>query len=151
MKFKCSIEINLPQTAVFNLYSDIKYLDKWQSGFESKVPLSGQTGTIGSKAKLTYSGNKDRIELIETILAYEKPNLIDALYEHKHMVNTMKSHFIVLDPDKTLIEVEIHYIKFNGFIPKLMSLITPGFFKKQVQNNLNNFRLFTHKIIISGL
>ncbi len=61
------------------------------------------------------------------------------------MVNSMKSSFTYLNPELTRIEVDIHYTKFIGFIPKIMSLTIPGLFKKQVQNRLKDFREFTQK------
>lgn len=57
-------------------------------------------------------------------------------------VFNLNTDFISPNPDKTTIEVEIQYTKFIGFIPKLMSLLIPGFFKKQVQNRLKDFKIF---------
>jgi hypothetical protein len=142
MKFNYNLEINLPLVVVFDLYSNSQLFDKWQLGFQSKIQLTGKPYDKGSNSKITYSINKNNIELLETIIEYNKPRRINALYENKHMVNNMKSSFIVLNPYNTKIEVEIHYTKFIGCIPKLIALLNPGFFKKQVQNRMNDFKHF---------
>ncbi len=68
-----------------------------------------------------------------------------ALYEHKHMVNTMTNRFYSPEQDRTIYEAEIHYTRFIGFIPKLMALLMPGLFMKQMQDTLDRFKSFVEQ------
>lgn len=58
------------------------------------------------------------------------------------MTNTMTSRFSELGENKTEYTAEIEYTKFNGIIPKLMSMLFPGMFKKQSQKWLEQFKSF---------
>jgi hypothetical protein len=86
-----------------------------------------------------------QIELTETILVKNLPAMSSALYEHKHMVNTMTNRFYSPGQDRTIYEAEMHYTRFIGFIPKLMALLIPGLFKKQVQDTLDRFKSFVEQ------
>jgi hypothetical protein len=57
----------------------------------------------------------------------------------------MANRFIVLDNSSTRYEAEIDYTKFIGIVPKLMALLMPGVFKKQVQKRLDSFKSFVEK------
>ena len=87
------------------------------------------------------------MEIFETILIKNLPEIRKGLYEHKHMVNTMTSRFKEISPEKTLFEAEIEYTKFIGFVPKLMAFLMPGIFKKQTQKWLDQFKAFAEKAV----
>lgn len=142
MKFSCSIEIELSREKVVELFDNPDNLNKWQDGFVSFEHLSGMPGQQGAKNKLVYKSRKHVIELTETILANNLPDDINCLYEHKHMVNTMRSSFTPTAPNKTKYKIEIGYTKFIGFMPKMMALLMPGVFKKQTQKWVNQFKAF---------
>ncbi|MEP3210706.1 MAG: SRPBCC family protein [Maribacter sp.] len=141
MRFTCHTDINAPIDKVVELFENPDNLKEWQDGFLSFVPLSGTPGEVGSKSKLTY----EKLELVETIIRNQLPEEFKANYEHKHMVNTMSCRFKKIDSNKTRLEQEIHYIKFNGFVIKLMAKLFPGMFKKQVQKWLDQFKAFVEK------
>lgn len=141
MRFTCHTDINAPMDRVIELFENPDYLKKWQDGFLSFEPLSGTPGEVGSKSKLIY----EKLELIETIIRNELPEEFKANYEHKHMVNTMSCKFKKVDANTTRLEQEIHYVKFNGFVIKLMAKLFPGMFKKQVQKWLDQFKAFVEK------
>ncbi len=141
MQFTCHTDINAPMHIVIALFENPDNLKEWQDGFISIEPISGTPGEVGATAKLRY----EKLELIETILRNELPKEFKANYEHKHMVNTMSCKFIKMDTGVTRLEQEIHYTKFNGFLPKLLVKLFPGIFKKQVQKWLNQFKTFVEK------
>ncbi len=128
MKFTCTVDINCDRAKVVEIFSNPDNLKHFQEGFKSKEHLKGVPFENGSTAKLTY----EKLELIETILENNLPDSFKALYEHKHMTNTMKVSFQDLGNNKTHYISEIHYTKFNGFLIKLMAKIFPGMFRKQV-------------------
>ena len=142
MKFTCKVDIDAPIQKVVELFNNPDNLRKWQDGFISFEHISGNKGEAGSKSRLLYKAGKNGMELIETILVNNLPQEMKGLYEHKHMVNTMSNLFTELENNKTRYVAEIEYTKFIGFIPRMMSLLMPGLFKKQTQKFLNRFKRF---------
>jgi len=141
MKFTCTTVIDAPVSKVVTLYTDPESMKESQDGFIRKENLEGPPWEVGSKSRIIY----EKLELVETILISDLPAEFKALYEHKHMVNTMYCKFTALDNATTRFDQEIHYTKFIGFIPKLMARLFPGLFKKQVQKWLDKFKIFVEK------
>ncbi|WP_452223149.1 hypothetical protein [Lacinutrix chionoecetis] len=65
-----------------------------------------------------------------------------ALYEHSHMTNTQTTRFKQIDENTTQYTSEVEYIKFNGFVIKLMAKFFPSKFKEQSQKWMNQFKAF---------
>ena len=145
MKFTCSVTINAPINKVVELFTNREKLKEWQDGYVGTKQISGTPGTVGAKSKITYKNRKHLMEITETIMVKNLPSEITALYEHEHMVNTMRNNFTPVSPTQTKWESNIEYTKFIGFIPNLMSLVLPGVFKKQTQKWLDNFKVFAEK------
>ena len=146
MKFQSSVEIDLPPDRAAALYNDPHYYKEWQDGFVSYTPLSGEPRTVGAKAKLLFVYGKRRMELLETIQVMNLPLEINALYEHEHMVNTIIVQFSSLPGERTRITTGIGYVRFIGIIPKIMSWLMSGMYKKQNQRWLDQFRKFTERL-----
>lgn len=145
MKFTCTVEINRELDRVIELYQDRNHLREWQDGFVSVEDVSGIPGEPGSKSKFVYKGGGKEFDLIETIIVNDLPREFNGLYEAKAMVNTMKTRFFKISSDKTRLESEIEYTAFNGIIPKMMSWLFPGLFKKQTQKWLDQFKDFVER------
>jgi len=141
MKYTCEIEIDLPIDKVVAFWNNEEYYNKWQDDFQSIVLLSGTPDSKGAQSKIIYDG-KQKIELIETIISSDLPREKIALYEHSHMTNTQISRFKAVNQNKTLYISEVEYIKFNGFMIKLMAKLFPGKFKEQSQKWMNQFKKF---------
>lgn len=75
MKFNGSIQVNLPQEKVAQLFADPKYLKHYQDGFLRKIHISGIEGQDGAIAKMYYKHGSGEMELTETITANLLPNL----------------------------------------------------------------------------
>ncbi len=142
MKFLCSAIVNLPIDKVVELYINPDNLKHWQDGFISFEHISGDPGAVGSKSKLLYTIGKRQMELIETIRVNDLPEEFSATYAAKSMVNNMTTNFTALSDNKTRYDMHIDYTKFNGILPKLMSILMPGMFKKQSQKWLDQFKVF---------
>ncbi|WP_299885546.1 SRPBCC family protein [uncultured Lacinutrix sp.] len=142
MKFSCSVDIDKTLNKVVDVFLNPDNLKHYQDGFIEKRLISGSAGKKGSKSKMIYK----KLELIETIINNDLPEEFYALYEHKHMTNTMKVSFKSLDENKTRYISEIEYTKFNGLFIKMMAKLFPGLFKKQVQKWLNQFKSFVETI-----
>ena len=145
MKFTCSVVINQPKEKVAAFFADPKYLSHYQDGFIKKELVSGTEGQNGSISKMYYKMGKGEMLLTETILDNSLPDSFFSKYHHKHTDNTMKCTFTAIDENTTRYESEIDYTAFRGFMIKVMATLFPGFFKKQVQKWLNNFKTFVEQ------
>ncbi len=145
MKFKGSIEINKPQTMVAEYFADPTYLTKYQDSFLRKELLSGEQGKDGAVSCMFYTYGKGVMELTETIISNNLPHSFEAFYHHKHMDNTMKCTFISLDENKTKYLYEFEYVRMSWVLPKLMSLLFPGMFKRQAEKWVRQFKEFVEK------
>ncbi|HXB92867.1 MAG TPA: SRPBCC family protein [Puia sp.] len=146
MKFQSSVDLNLPPDRAAALYNNPSYYKEWQDGFVSYTQLSGEPRTVGAKAKVLFAHGKRRMELLETIQVMNLPVEINALYEHEHMVNTMIVRFSALPGQRTRITTGIGYVRFVGIIPKIMSLLMSGMYKKQNQKWLDRFKQFAESL-----
>ena len=143
MKFSCTIDIDAPIDHVVSVFKNPDNLKHFQDGFISKELLSGTEGEKGAVSKMTY----EKLELQETILISNLPEEFLALYEHKHMTNTMSVSFVELSDSKTRYSSEIEYTKFNGLFIKVIAKLFPGMFKKQVYKWMEQFKSYTESIV----
>ena len=146
MKFTCTVDIDAPMDKTVAIFSNADHLKEWQDGFQSIEHLSGQPGQPGAKARMLYKRGKGEMELIETIHVNDLPREFSALYEHKHMVNTMTTRFTELAEGRTRLSSDVDYVKLNGFVIKIISKLFPGMAKKQVQKWLNQFKAHVERI-----
>jgi len=145
MKFTCSVDIDLPIDRVIELFDNVDNLKHWQDGFIGHEHVSGVPGETGAISHFKYKSGKREIGLTETIYTNELPVEFAALYEAKEMTNTMSNKFSSLSENRTHYIAEVNYIKFNGFMVKMMVAIFPGMFKKQVQKWLDQFKEFCER------
>ena len=138
MKFTCSVEINQPKAYVAEIFSDSSLLKHFQNGLKAKEHISGVPEEAGAKSKMIY----EKLELIETIISNDLPDEFMALYEHKHMTNTMKVNFESLSENVTCYTSEIEYTKFNGLMIKFIAKLFPSMFKKQALKWMNQFKVY---------
>ena len=104
--------------------------------------MSGEAGQEGAVSHMFYNHGKREMLLKETITANQLPNSFEAFYHHKHMDNTMKCTFTALDENNTKYEAEFEYTRISWIMPKLISILFPGMYRKQGQKWLDNFKAF---------
>lgn len=145
MKYSCEIEVNAPFEKVAELWANEKHFKEWQDKFEAIELLEGERETEDSKSKISF--NNGKMILMETILIANLPHEKKALYEHKHMSNTQHTKFKYLGNGTTLFTSNVAYVKFNGFMPKMMAKLFPGLFKKQSEKWMNQFKCYAEKTL----
>ncbi len=143
MKYSCEIIIDAPRDKVVALFDDPDNLSKWQPGFVSMKIISGNLGEVGSKSELKYKMGKRDIEMVETITAYNLPEVFSATYEAKNVWNLVENRFSELEDGKTLYTTNNEF-KMKGMM-KLMAWMMPGAFKKQSAKYLTYFKEFAEK------
>ncbi len=142
MKYTCTIEIEAAIDKVASLWSNEQYFKEWQDGFIEIEHLSGEKDMVGAKSKIILKQGNRKIELLETIVSNNLPKEKIGLYEHVHMTNTQTTRFEVINEHLTKYTSEVHYLKFNGFIPKFMARYFPRMFKKQSEKWMRQFKEF---------
>lgn len=142
MKFNCTVVVNRPIQEVVRLFEDPNYLSEYQDGFLRKELISGTAGSVDAVSLMYYKQGKQEMEIEETVLTSNLPDEFVGFYHHKHMDNTMYVSFTDLGNQQTEYYTEIDYTAFRGLMPRLLALLFPGMFKKQVQKWLDNFKEF---------
>jgi hypothetical protein len=142
MKFTCTVHIHKSKQEVVDFFVNPDYLKEYQEGFQRKELISGSAWQEGAVSKLYYQQGKRKMELTETVIKNDLPDVFLAEYFHTHTENTMKSMFTSHGADETRYDAEIHYTKFKGVMVNIMVFLFPSFFKKQVQKWLTNFKHF---------
>ncbi|WP_422104242.1 SRPBCC family protein [Winogradskyella sp.] len=145
MKYTGSLIINKPRELVTAIFMNSDYNKEYQDGFLKKELISGKQGEAGSKSKMYYQYGKRSMVLTEEILKNDLPNSFEAFYHHKHMDNTMICTFVEIEPNKTAYNYEYEYTRINWFLPRLISILFPGMYKKQGDKWMTQFKEFVEK------
>ena len=145
MKFTGFVDIERPRDVVVSYFINPKYLGEYQDGFIKKELISGDTGEAGAVSMLYYGDDKRKMELRETIITNDLPNVFIAQYHHKHMDNSMKCEFQPLDDDRTRYKYEFEYTRINWIMPKLMAILFPSVYRKQGEKWMRQFKEFVEK------
>lgn len=140
MKYTGHIDINKPLNDVFEFWKNSENNHLWQDGFVKITLLEGKEHEVGAKSEILLKHGKNDMLLTETVLAVNFPYEKEALYEHKHMSNTQKTIFEEISETKTRYKTEVEYVKFNGFLPKLMGKLFPSMFRKQSEKWMTQFK-----------
>lgn len=143
MKYRCSIDINLPIEKVIELFDNTDNMKKWMEGLESVEHLSGTPGTPGAKSKLKFDMGKRKVEMIETVLVSNLPEEFSGTYDANGVHNIIKNRFEQISDNKTKYITDQEF-QFKGMM-KLMGVFMPGAFKKQTQKYLELFKNFAEK------
>ena len=139
-KLIIEIEINSNLQKVVDTYVDLNSFSKWQNGFQSHQIIHGIYLQKDTKSKIIYKNRNNTIELIETILSNNLPNELEALYEHKHIINIATSKFIQINENRARLEYTVEILELRGFMIKIMSKLFPNMFRKQTKKWLENFK-----------
>ena len=142
MELRNQIEIKAPRDFVASYLRKKEYFDQWQDDFQSAILLSGDKDQVGAQTRMLYKFGKSDMELIETIRDNNLPHSFEALYEHKHMDNTMLSSFEDLGNSTTLYSTQVNYIELKGLMIKIMAKLFSGKFKKGPEKWMQQFKIF---------
>ena len=145
MKYKGSKEINKSRDVVTKLFADPAYLGEYQDGFVKKELISGEAGKEGAVSQMFYEHGGREMLLTETITSNKLPHSFEAFYSHKHMDNTMKCQFTVLDRNRTRYDYEYEYVRMEWFMPKLIAILFPSVYRKQGEKWMQQFKEFVEK------
>ena len=141
MRYRLEQEINLHRDRVFALMLDHQNLTKWQPDLLSVEHLSGVPGQVGAKTKQVNRQGKGELEIIETITVRKPPEELCATYEAGSVWNLIECRFYDIGNDRTRWVLTSDFRSTNIML-KLMTIFTPGMFKKQTAKFMNRFKEF---------
>jgi hypothetical protein len=141
MKYAQEITIDAPLETVVKLFGNPDNEKYWRPQPINVEHLSGTPGQPGAKSRMRFRMGKREFDLVETITARNLPQEFSGTYDADSMVNTMKHSFRAVGANKTVYKTEVDYV-FKALMPKLMSLVMPGFFKKQTFKYMKTFKDF---------
>lgn len=146
MQFTCKVSIKKPINELISLWLDESNFKHWQDGFISLELIEGKKGELNSKSKITLQQGKHSMELIERIMVNDLPRERKSFVEHKHMNNIQTVSFNALSEEETECVSVIEYTEFKHLIPRIMAVLFPSMFKKQVQKWLDQFKQFAEGV-----
>ena len=98
MNFTTQVVINRPRPHVLELISNPDNLTVWQPGLKSVELLAGKKNQIGARSRITFEFRGLRLEMIETVVAYEPPELFSSTYAAKGVRNLVENRFFAEGP-----------------------------------------------------
>jgi uncharacterized membrane protein len=120
MNFTTQVVINRPRPHVLELISDPGNLAEWQPGLKSIELLSGARNQVGARSRVVFEFRGFRLVMIESVVAYEPPDLFSSLYEARGVRNLVENRFFADGPGKTR-WVLVNNFKISGW----MSVVSP--------------------------
>ena len=143
MKYKTEVEINLPREGIIELFDNSENLKKWQPDLKEFKHLEGEAGRTGAKSLLIYEERGKIVEMTETLIKRDLPNVFVAKYETKGVKNINHNHFHIVD-EKTTRWIMTNEFKFRGFM-SIFALFMRRSFSKQTLRDMNTFKEFAEK------
>ena len=130
----------LPRQQVWDLFDNFDNMKKWQQGFQSYEPISGEPGSVGAKTKLVYVENGKTFELVETMLERVHGERMKGTYEADNVYNTIQVLFTDNGDGTTTYTMKSEF-EFTGYM-KFMAPFMKGMFKKRTRSDLERFKRF---------
>jgi len=140
MRHTVRLDIDLPRARVIELFDDPDNLAAWQPGLLSFEHFEGEPGQPGAKSRLRYKMGKREIEMVETILVRDLPDVFSGTYEAKGVWNEVINRFTEPEVGRTSWEVETEF-RCSGMM-RIMSVLKPVMFKKETRGHMERFKAF---------
>ena len=142
MRFQVEIEIDRPRERVVELFLDPDNLIKWQPGFVSLEQIEGVGREVGAKTRQIHTQGGRETELIETITVNNHPDEFAATYEGDGIWNLIENRFSEIEGERTRWEL-VSEFQCSGLMIKLMTIFTPGLFKRHTMSFMKEFKSFS--------
>ncbi len=154
MKYTVSIEIALPREEVAQLLADPAHLPKWLRGLVQHEPLRGEHGHVGTESRVVLQMGQQKFAGIETITRREPADLRgiphgSVVHFERELVgggmwSATRDRLTEVGPDTTRWVSESEY-RFSGLLMRLVGLLMPGAFRKQLLQHMQDFKAFAEQ------
>jgi uncharacterized protein YndB with AHSA1/START domain len=140
LTYSCDITIAAPRERVVALANDREKFHEWQGELVSLAHLSGAPGREGARTALVYRTGGRRLEVVETITAFEPPSRICAIYEAANLRSEVESTFTETPEGNTRWQLRSR-LDCSGLM-RLTAILLPGSFRKQTARAMQEFKDF---------
>lgn len=140
MKYSTEIIVNLPRDQMIELFNSEENLYKWMPGLQSVEHIDGERGETGARSRQIFDMNGRTIEMIETIEESNFPEVFQARYETKGVLNISRHRFEPAGPEQTR-WINENDFEFSG-VMRLIGVVMRRSFPKQSLEFQEHFKKF---------
>lgn len=138
MKYHVETVIEVPRHRVVELFEDPETARRWNTWHDDLdviEQIAGEPGTVGATSRLTFG----KVQMTETITAYELPERIVRTYETDKFYNVEENRFSELSDQRTLWRLDNEF-RFYSFFMKVIGRLTPWAFKSETLRRVRRFK-----------
>ena len=135
MKITTSVQIDRPIDEVWAFFDAPSNMHKWLKNFKEFIPLSGEQGKVGAKAKHIYQEGKREVEMIEEILEKSPPHRFVGKFTTSGMEAIIVNELEAMSNGSTNL-VGSSDFTFTSFFYKLFSPFFKGKIKERQDGGL---------------
>jgi uncharacterized protein YndB with AHSA1/START domain len=139
MKSTVTVEINLPQARVAELFSNPRHTNRWMHDVDRVEVVSGELGAPGSQYRLVPK--KGNMVFVATVLGRDLPKQSRLRLDSSNVVVSVTGTFQSLSATKTLL-VSSEVFSFTGAIPAILGFLAQGAIRKAHRRHMEAFKAF---------
>jgi uncharacterized protein YndB with AHSA1/START domain len=139
MKSTVTVEINLPQARVAELFSNPRHTTRWMHDVDRMEVVSGELGAPGSQYRLVPK--KGKMVFVATVLGRDLPKQSRLRLDASNVVVWVTGNFQSLSATKTLL-VSSEVFSFNGAISTILGFLAQGAIRKAHRRHIEAFKTF---------
>ena len=143
MNFTAQIVIDRPRERVVELIRNPETLAQWQPGWQYGPLLAGKLDQVGAQRRVLVELNGFRLDMIETIVASNPPDLFTSVYTARGVQNRVENRFYADNPDATR-WVMSNAFQFTGLMA-VVGTFVGDFVPKQTVESMRRFKLFAEQ------
>jgi polyketide cyclase/dehydrase/lipid transport protein len=139
MKSIVTVEINLPQAQVAELFSNPRHVTRWMHDVDRIEVVGGEPGVPGSKYRLIPK--KGNMVFVATVLAKDLPHQSRLRLDASNVTVAVTGTFKSLTANKTLL-VSQEVFGFNGVISTIFGFLARFVIRKAHRQHIEAFKTF---------
>lgn len=144
MKITSEITIARPRARVIELITDPRNTPEWQPGIKRIELLSGIQDEVGARSRVIFEFSGMQIEVVETVVQRQVPDLIASSFEARGVKNTVVNRFYDMGAGQTRWVMD-NTLQFGGAMA-LVGVFVRGVIAKQTTQSMERFKLFAEKM-----
>ena len=132
-----------PRERVVELIRNPETLAQWQPGWQYGPLLAGTLDQVGARRRVFVELKGFRLDMIETIVASNPPDLFTSVYTARGVQNRVENRFYADNPDATR-WVMSNAFQFTGLMA-VVGTFVGDFVPKQTVESMRRFKLFAER------
>jgi Polyketide cyclase / dehydrase and lipid transport len=143
MKSTITVEINLPQARVAELFSNPRHSTRWMDDVDRIEVVSGELGAPGSQYRLVPK--KGNMVFVATVLVRDLPNECRLRLDSPSVVVSVTGTFQPLTATRTLL-VSSEVFSFKGVTSAIFGFLAQSAIRKAHRRHIEAFKAFAEAI-----